>query len=217
MWFHKDCVDMGSFTFLAYSTTNVSWICCRCNHSNFDRNLFHPFEIETTNNFDNLNSSGSENVVNSPNSDFAPTQHSSPIPPFRPKNRQRNWRTLLINCRSLKGEVANFLASLDWDNGVGNPEAANKSQCELLLSSLDTHALAQIHKEPTREENILDLLITNKPGLIKSSHSVPGISDQCAVVTELDIDQPYRRTKPCPVRQFKNANWEAIRQQIRSC
>ena len=341
VWFHKDCVDMGSFTFLAYSTTNVSWICCRCNHPNFDRNLFHSFEIETTNNFDNLNFSGSENV-NSPNSDFAPTQHSSPIPPFRPKNRQRNWRTLLINCRSLKGKVANFLASvnyyqpdcilgteswldkdtttseifppeyqvlrkdrnlkargggvfiavrkhydmtllpdletnceilwaevqisasksltlgcfyrppdskistseelvksldlmpknsnqtivlggdfnlpgIDWDNAVVNPKAANKSQCELLLSSLDTHALAQIHKEPTREENILDLLITNKPGLIKSSYSVPGISDHCAVVTELDIDPPYRRTKPRPVRQFKKANWEAIRQQIRSC
>ena len=114
MWFHKDCVDMGSFTFLAYSTTNVSWICCRCNHSNFDRNLFHSFEIETRNNFDNLNSSGTENVVNSPNTEFAPTQHSSPILPFRPKNRQRNWRTLLINCRSLKGKVANFLASLNY-------------------------------------------------------------------------------------------------------
>ena len=75
VWFHKDCVDMGSFTFLAYSTTNASWICCRCNHPNFDRNLFHSFEIETTNNFDNLNFSGSENV-NSPNSDFAPTHHS---------------------------------------------------------------------------------------------------------------------------------------------
>ena len=60
VWFHKDCVDMGSFTFLANSTTNVSWICCRCNHPNFDRNLFHSFEIETTNNFDNLNFSGSE-------------------------------------------------------------------------------------------------------------------------------------------------------------
>ena len=113
VWFHKDCVDMGSFTFLAYSTTNVSWICCRCNHPNFDRNLFHSFEIETTNNFDNLNFSDSENV-NSPNSDFAPTQHSSPIPPFRPKIRQRNWRTLLINCRSLKGKVANFLASVNY-------------------------------------------------------------------------------------------------------
>ena len=85
------------------------------------------------------------------------------------------------------------------------------------MSSLDTHALAQIHKEPTREENILDLLITNKPGLIKSSHSVPGISDNCTVVTELEIDPPYRCTKLRPVRQFKNANWEAIRQQIRSC
>ena len=104
------------------------------------------------------------------------------------------------------------LPGIDWDNGVVNPKAANKSQCELLLSSLDRHALAQIHKE-----NILDLLITNKPGLIKSSHSVPGISDHCAVVTELDIDPPYRRTKPRLVRQFKKANWEAIRQQTRSC
>ena len=86
------------------------------------------------------------------------------------------------------------LPGIALDNGVVNPEAANKSQCELLLSSLDTHALAQIHKELTREVNILDLLITNKPGLIKSSHSVPGISDHCAVVTELDIDPPYRRT-----------------------
>ena len=108
MWFHKDCVDMGFFTFLAYSTTNVSWICCRCNHSNFDENLFHLFEIETTNNFDNLNSSCSESVENSPNSDFAPTQHS------RPKNCQRNLRSLLINCRSLEGKVAIFLASLNY-------------------------------------------------------------------------------------------------------
>ena len=37
------------------------------------------------------------------------------------------------------------------------------------------------------------------------------------MVTELDIDPPYRRTKPRPVRQFKKANWEVIWQQIRSC
>ena len=109
------------------------------------------------------------------------------------------------------------LPGIDWDNGGVNPKAANKSQCELLLSTLDTHALAQILKEPTREENILGLLITNKRCFIKSSHSVPGISDHRAVVTELDIDPPYRRTKPRPVRQFKKANWEAIMQQIRSC
>ena len=88
------------------------------------------------------------------------------------------------------------LPGIDWDNGVVNPKVANKSKFELLLSSLDTHALAQIHEEPSREENILDLLITNEPGLIKSSHSVPGISDHCAVVTELDIDLPPYKTPP---------------------
>ena len=93
------------------------------------------------------------------------------------------------------------LPGIDWDNGVVNPKAANKSQCELLLSSLDTHALARIHKEPTREENILDLLITNKPGLIKSSHNVPGISDHCAVVTELDIDPPYKTPPSASVQK----------------
>ena len=47
------------------------------------------------------------------------------------------------------------------------------------MSSLDTHALPQIHVEPDSQENILDFLITNKPSLIKNSHSVglPGISD----------------------------------------
>ena len=55
------------------------------------------------------------------------------------------------------------------------------------------------------------------PDPIRMPYSVPGISDHCAVVTKLDIDPPYRHTKPRPVRQFKKANWEAIRQQIRSC
>ena len=64
------------------------------------------------------------------------------------------------------------LPSIDWDSRVVNPKAANKSKCELLLSSLDTHVMAQNHKESTREENVLDLLITNKPSLIKSSYSV---------------------------------------------
>ena len=95
------------------------------------------------------------------------------------------------------------LPGIDWDNGVVNPKAANKSQCELILLSLDTHALPQIHKKPTKEENILDLLITNIPDLIKYFHSVPGILNHCAVVTELDIDPSYRCTKPQSVKKMR--------------
>ena len=49
-------------------------------------------------------------------------------------------------------------------------------------------------------------MVPNKPGLIKCSHSVPVISDHCGVVTKLDIDPPFRRTKPRPVRQLRNAD-----------
>ena len=53
-------------------------------------------------------------------------QHSSPISSFRPENRQRNWRTLLINCRSLKGKVANFLASLNYYQPVPHQRLLHK-------------------------------------------------------------------------------------------
>ena len=68
------------------------------------------------------------------------------------------------------------LPDIDWENSLVLPSATNKGQCEHLLSSLGDHALTQVQKEPTRDKNILDLCITNKPGLIKSSRSVPGIS-----------------------------------------
>ena len=107
------------------------------------------------------------------------------------------------------------LPDIDWENSLVLPSATNKGQCEHLLSSLDDHALTQVQKEPTRDKNILDLCLTNKPGLIKSSRSVPGISDHCAVLTEADINRPYRRSTARPVRQFKKASWENIRQEIR--
>ena len=59
------------------------------------------------------------------------------------------------------------LLVIDWENSLVLPSATNKGQSEHFLSSLDDHALTQVQKEQTRDKNILDLCITNKPGLIK--------------------------------------------------
>ena len=89
---------------------------------------------------------------------------------YRPPHSKFSTSEELVEYLDLKPKNSNQtivlggdfnLPGIDWDNWVVNPKSANKSQCELLLSRLDTHALAQIHKEHTREENILDLLITN--------------------------------------------------------
>ena len=113
LWFHKNCVDMGSHTFRAFSTTNVSWICCNCDNPNYERNLFHSFQRETANSFHPLNLSESIEIK-SPISDFVPVLHSSPIIDRRHSKKIKNWRTLILNCQSLRGKVEAFQSSVDY-------------------------------------------------------------------------------------------------------
>ena len=113
LWFHKNCVDMGSHTFRAFSTTNVSWICCNCDNPNYERNLFHSFQIETANYFHPLDLSESIKIK-SPISDFVPVLHSSPIIDRRHSKKIKNWRTLLLNCQSQRGKVEAFQSSVDY-------------------------------------------------------------------------------------------------------
>ena len=102
------------------------------------------------------------------------------------------------------------LPDIDWENSLVLPSATNKWQCEHLLSSLYDHALTQVQKETTRDKNILDLCITNKPGLVKSSRSVPGISDHYAVLTEADINPPtFNRSPSASVQKSKLGKHQA--------
>ena len=103
IWFHKYCVDMGSFTFLVYSTTNVLWICCRCNHPILIEKYsiclkLKPQIILTIQILVALRTESIHRIQIS-------LPHNTVVqfpPPFRPKNLQRNWSTLLINCRRIK-------------------------------------------------------------------------------------------------------------------
>ena len=113
LWFHKNCVDIGSHTFRAFSTTNVSWICCNCDNPNYELNLFHSFQKETANSFHSLNLSESKEIK-SPISDFQPVLHSSAIIDHRHSKKIKNWRTLNLNCQSLRGKVEAFQSSVDY-------------------------------------------------------------------------------------------------------
>ena len=54
--------------------------------------------------------------------------------------------------------------------------------------SSSEHGLTQFHREPARLEiKSWDLALTNNHSLMKSSHSVPGISDHAMVATDLGI------------------------------
>ena len=104
---------MGSHTFRAFSTTDVSWICCNCDNPYYERNLFHSFQIETANSSHPLDLSESIEIK-SPISDFVPVLHSSPIIDRRHSKKIKNWRTLILNCQSLRGKVEAFQSSVDY-------------------------------------------------------------------------------------------------------
>ena len=71
--------------------------------------------------------------------------------------------------------------------------------------------LTQIHDKPTREENLLDLVFTTNPSLIKSTANAPGISDHDMVITDSDIKPNYSFSKPRKIYKFAKANWDEIK------
>ena len=71
---------------------------------------------------------------------------------------------------------------------AGAPERTVQQALVNITSATD---LTQVHEEPTREENILDLVFTSNPTLNKSSKSLPGISDHSILVSDFNV-KPQR-------------------------
>ena len=60
------------------------------------------------------------------------------------------------------------LAGVDWENNTVLQNYAHKPAANSLITSMTTHSLSQLQREPTRGDNVLDLFITNN--LLLPSH-----------------------------------------------
>ena len=75
------------------------------------------------------------------------------------------------------------------------PEPTNCSlNSERRLEIIDEHGLTQLKKEPTRDDNILDLVLTNNVNIINNVRVILGISDHDMVLFEVNL--ACRRKKP---------------------
>ena len=99
---------------------------------------------------------------------------------------------------------------INWENLTVRSNAPDREIQQALIDITTEHGLTQVHNQPTRQDNILDLVFTNNPSLVKSSTSVPGISDHAMVVTDCDIKPVYNKQNPRKVYLFSKANWEEI-------
>ena len=102
---------------------------------------------------------------------------------------------------------------INWDNCTVDHDATNRPLKEKLISILDEAGLKQMQREPTRGQNLLDLFCCNKPLLIKSINSIPGISDHNIVLADCKL-KPSIITKPQrKIYQWSKADWRSIREQ----
>ena len=77
----------------------------------------------------------------------------------------------------------------------------------------------QIVTTPTKQENILDLFLTNTPSLVQNTETLPslGTSDHDIVFHELHIKnikigRPFQPKKP--IRMYRRSNWEDLKTDL---
>ena len=98
---------------------------------------------------------------------------------------------------------------INWEKMTVNKGAADREVQQSLLDLTTEHGLSQIHDQPTRDNNLLDLVFTNNPSVVKSSTSVPEISDHAMVVLFHSISSrsPANCTSPKPTGTTSMMIW----------
>ena len=103
----------------------------------------------------------------------------------------------------------------DWKQKTLKPKTRYPNLHLKFGEVLDDNGLTQIVEEPTRLDNTLDLIMTNRPNQINRTHVLPGISDHDAVFTELDIKPSRKKQVPRKVPLYKKAGWPGLRQHVK--
>ena len=108
---------------------------------------------------------------------------------------------------------------INWtDNDVTiKHDARNKGMCARLLSIFSNFSLHQLQTEPTRENSVLELFCTNKPGLVKNISLTPGISDHDGViVVDMALKAVINKKPQRRIPLWSKANWEKLKEDARS-
>ena len=106
---------------------------------------------------------------------------------------------------------------IDWELSTV-PTGADDRQTQFDLINIASEAqLTQVHNEPTRGNNILDLVFTSNPSLCKNSQTIPGISDHHALVTDFDITPQrikQKKRKHFIYSKVTEENWTEINKEL---
>eukprot|EP00745_Piridium_sociabile_P041733 TRINITY_DN82982_c0_g1_i5.p1 TRINITY_DN82982_c0_g1~~TRINITY_DN82982_c0_g1_i5.p1 ORF type:complete len:1008 (+),score=211.04 TRINITY_DN82982_c0_g1_i5:126-3026(+) len=83
-----------------------------------------------------------------------------------------------------------------------------------LADLLNDTGMEQVVHEPTREENTLDLVMTNSPHLIPRVNVIPGLSDHDIVFCEFQTKVALERQPQRQIPLYQKAEWDSMRSDM---
>lgn len=99
---------------------------------------------------------------------------------------------------------------VNWEYNTVAPGADDRALQEKLVAVTAAASLTQTHFAPTRYSNTLDLLFTTNRTLLKNSTSIPGKSDDDAVVSDFDTKPHISIEKQRLSYKSNKADWNEI-------
>ena len=102
----------------------------------------------------------------------------------------------------------------DWNTKSVKEKSSHTSKHTDFLDFLDDTGLDQIVTEPTRQQNTLDLFITNNETLVQRCKTIPGISDHEAVFVENNLAPRKLAQKPRKIPLYKKAQWDKLKEHM---
>jgi hypothetical protein len=101
---------------------------------------------------------------------------------------------------------------VNWNTHNVPPGAQDRKAQQKLVEIAEKYQLHQVQEEPTRGDNLLDLVFTTNPTLLKASVSTPGLSDHDAVVSDFCIQPFFVRNSPRKCYHYGKAEWDKLKQ-----
>ena len=105
------------------------------------------------------------------------------------------------------------LPNINWELNTVVSNAYPLELCNMLLDISSTFGFTQFNS-PTRGNNILDLFLTNRPGLIHEVNVSSGISDHEPTIIKSPLAATLTKSQAHTIFLWQHADWQTLNERL---
>ena len=135
---------------------------------------------------------------------------------YIPHRQHQHLDQLKLSLERSEANKQNIILAGDFNcpNINWEQQTATGPDREIQQELMSFHNLTQVHNQPTREGNLLDLVFVSNPTLVKSLTNVPGISDHDMIITDMETRVYHQKSKLRKCFIYNKADWTTVHKDL---